>query len=142
MAMCNLQFNNYGMLQMNFTCNSDSALVHVLIQHCAPINTSLTQRSFRGEREPPPSETSRLDREEVGRKELTGFSENMQPLVEPRDRDTARFVTHYQSRLGPLASLSPKVCATRLICSYESSVHVHVAGIALGRVIAPLRVWR
>ncbi len=36
--------------------------------------------------------------EQVGRKELTGFSENNEPMVEPSDRDTARFSTHYQSR--------------------------------------------
>ena len=39
-----------------------------------------------------------LERESVSRKELTGFSENNCPLVEPRDRDSARFSTHYQQR--------------------------------------------
>ena len=34
----------------------------------------------------------------VGKKELTGFSENNQPRVEPHNRDTARFSTHYQAQ--------------------------------------------
>ena len=34
----------------------------------------------------------------VGKKELTGFSENNQPRVEPHNRDAARFSTHYQAQ--------------------------------------------
>ena len=59
---------------------------------------SLTQRNFQGHQRSPKTETQRLERESVGGKELTGFSENNCPLVEPRDRDIARFSTHYQQR--------------------------------------------
>lgn len=61
--------------------------------HC-----TLTQRHYRGHQCLPLSEPRRLGREEVGNKEMSGFSENNIPLVEPRDRDVARFATHYQNR--------------------------------------------
>ena len=59
---------------------------------------SLTQRNFRGHQRSPKSESQKLEREAVGDKELTGFSENNYPVVEPRDKDIARFSTHYQQR--------------------------------------------
>ncbi|XP_064397724.1 stabilizer of axonemal microtubules 4-like [Halichondria panicea] len=56
--------------------------------------TSYTQQSFgRGgpSREAGPARV-------VGGKEMSGYSENTVPLVEPANRDSQRFSTHYQSR--------------------------------------------
>lgn len=60
--------------------------------------TSLTLRNFQGRQRSPKTESQRLEREEIGGKELTGFSENNGPVVEPRDRDAGRFTTRYQER--------------------------------------------
>ena len=57
---------------------------------------SITQRNFQGHQCSPKSETQRLEKESVGGKELTGFSDNNCPMVEPRDKDVPRFNTHYQ----------------------------------------------
>ena len=60
---------------------------------------SLTQRNFQGHQRSLPSEAQRLAREDVGRKELTGFSENTarsQGPSSPRDAPTPH--THYQQR--------------------------------------------
>ncbi len=38
------------------------------------------------------------EREAVGSKELTGFAENNCPLLEPADKDSQRYSTHYQSK--------------------------------------------
>lgn len=69
---------------------------------------SLTQRSFQGASR----RESKWERSEgVGRKELTGFSENNVPIVEPSGRDTARFSTHYQSRSDVIGSHRHKLTA-------------------------------
>lgn len=59
---------------------------------------SLTQRNFQGHQRSPPSESKRLERESVGCKELTGFSENKPLILDPKGTDAARFSTHYQQR--------------------------------------------
>ena len=61
---------------------------------------SITQCSFRGCREALPTEARRLGHEQVGRSELSGFSENNQPSVPGHERDPAHFSTSYQWRWG------------------------------------------
>ena len=78
---------------------------------------SLTQRNFQGRQRSPKSEAQRLERESVGGKELTGFSENNCPLVEPRDRDSARFSTHYQQRYAILGRMIRASSCTSVSCT-------------------------
>ena len=60
---------------------------------------SYTQRSYKGEAK------EQSDRVSVGGKELSGYSENNHPLIEPYNKDTQRFTTHYQQRFSdPIVS--------------------------------------
>ncbi len=54
---------------------------------------TLTQRHFEGHQRPSLSETRALGREAVGFKTPSGYVENTIPLVDPKDKDVARFHT-------------------------------------------------
>lgn len=87
---------------------------------------SLTQRDYQGAQREPPSEARRLERSEVGVKESTGFLKNTIPLVEPRDRDSARFSTHYQNKyvlyyilLGKILCKQNTSCTTKFLGLFD-----------------------
>jgi len=65
--------------------------------HPHPTST-LTQRHFGGQQRPTPSENKTLGREVLGCKTTSGYVDNTIPFVEPKNRDVARFETHYQNR--------------------------------------------
>jgi protein phosphatase 1 regulatory subunit 32 len=68
------------------------------LTHPQPFSSYTHQILEEGRRE----RRERRGREETGRKELTGYSENNHPVPQARDRDSRRFSSHYTSHFpGP-----------------------------------------
>jgi protein phosphatase 1 regulatory subunit 32 len=64
------------------------------LTHPQPFSSYTHQILEEGRRE----RRERRGREETGRKELTGYSENNHPVPQARDRDSRRFSSHYTSQ--------------------------------------------